>query len=67
MGMGEKDLEPLLGRDTELEPLLTGPSRSTEAASRTLTHQTAKGMEGMGDTHLGVHPLPAPKAPTLLN
>ena len=68
MGVGEKNLEAAQGRETELEPLLSGTGKSP-GVLRTLTHQTAKGVADRGgrDTPLGVHPLLAPPAPTLLN
>lgn len=69
MGVGEKNLEAAQGRETELEPLLSGSGKSPGGVLRTLTHQTAKGVADRGgrDTPLGVHPLLAPPAPTLLN
>lgn len=67
MGMGE-DLEPSLGRETELEHLLSRSSRSPGAVLRTLTHEMAMGVAGSGGRHtLGDIPSLAHKASTLLN
>lgn len=67
MGMGE-DLEPSLGRETELEHLLSRSSRSPGAVLRTLTHEMAMGVAGSGGRHtLGDITSLAHKASTLLN
>lgn len=69
MGVGEKNLEAAQGRETELEPLLSGSGKSPGGVLRTLTHLTAKGVVDGRERHTpgGTPSSAPPPAPTLLN
>lgn len=62
MGMGE-DLEPSLGRETEMDNLLSRLSRSPGAVLRTLTHEMAMGVgRQQRETHTWGHTLSGPQS-----